>query len=139
LNSDDKGQASAEILFISLIVFIVIASFVSITNNAALKTQTGSLGEARMQGEKIVEGINSAYMHGDGYSLNITIPPTPNITAHVNNPANYVTVVYQGQTITIKLMALNVQSTDITSDPLAQSNSIYTITNRNGTINITKR
>lgn len=135
---DDKGQGSVEILFVTLIFFIIFGMFLGIIDTAANKTQTASLGEVRMQGEKIAEGINSAYIHGDGYSINITIPPTPNMTAKVNNPPGNITVVYQGQSIIIKLIPNKLQTITITSDPQGLKNVIYTIKNNNGTINITK-
>lgn len=136
---DNKGQASAELLFVTLVALIIFGTFVGLINTATNQTQIGSLGEARMQGEKIAEAINSVYSHGDGYAINITIPPTPKITASINNPTpGNVTVFYGTQNITIKLIALNVQTMDITSDPAGQVNYIYTIKNNNGTITITK-
>jgi hypothetical protein len=135
---DDKGQGSIEILFITLIVFIIFAMFVGVINTASDKSQTASLGEARMQGEKIAEAINSVYIHGSGYAINITIPPSPNITARVNTPPGNVTVIYQGKSIPIKLIPYSIQTYDITSDPQGLVNVIYTIKNNNGTINITK-
>lgn len=90
-----------------------------------------------MQGEKIAEGINSAYTHGSGYYINITIPPSPYFTAQINQPANYITVVYQGQSILIKVIPKNVTPYNITSDPLGKNNIVYTISNINGQITFT--
>ena len=55
-----------------------------------------------------------------------------------DNLNNFITVVYKGQNIPIKLIAPNVQTMDITSDPYGQNNTIYTIKNINGTVYITK-
>lgn len=91
-----------------------------------------------MQGEKIAEGINSVYTHGSGYYINITIPPSPYFTAQINQPANYITVVYQGQSILIKVIPNNLTTYTISSDPLGKNNIIYTIYNSNGTIKFKK-
>lgn len=138
MNLDDKGQGSIEVLFISLIVFIIFAIFIGFITSATQTSQTGSLAEARMQGEKITGAINSAYTHGPGYYLNITIPPSPNMTACVNQPANYVTVVSQGQQIKIKVIPKQLATYNITSDPNGINNIIYTIYNDNGTVNVKK-
>lgn len=135
---DNKGQGSIELLFITLILFVIFGLFIGVIGTASDKTQTASMAEARMQGEKIAEAINSAYIHGDGYAINITIPPSPNMTASVNTPQNYVTVIYQNKSIPIKLIPLSIQTYNITSDPQGLVNIIYTIKNNNGTINITK-
>jgi hypothetical protein len=130
LRLDDRGFASAEFIFITLIVLIVIAGFAGLISSSQEKTDTGNLGEARIIGEKIAEAINTAYVHGDGYSVNLTVPPTPEITASVNKPPNYVTVFYNGQNISVKLIPKNVQTIDLSS------NHVYTVTNTNGIITI---
>ena len=137
-NLDDRGQGSIEALFVVLVIFVITGIFIGSINSVSEKTVTGSLGEARMQGEKIAEAVNSVYQHGSGYSINITIPPNPNITAHVNSPANYITVVYQGQSMLIKVIPKNLTTFDITSDPSGTNNIIYTIYNINGTVYIKK-
>lgn len=130
LRLDDRGFASAEFIFITLIVLIVIAGFAGLISSSQEKTDTGNLGEARIIGEKIAEAINTAYVHGDGYSVNLTVPPSPNITVAVNTPPNYITVAYKGQDIQIKLIPKNVQSIDGN----LISNNNYTVTNNNGII-----
>ncbi len=138
LDLDDKGQGSVEVLLVILIVFIITVIFIGVITSATEKAETGSLAEARMQGEKIAEAINSVYTHGSGYYINITIPPSPNITALVNQPVNYITIVYQGQQIPIKVIPKNLTTSNITSDPNGINNIIYTIYNINGTIYIKK-
>jgi hypothetical protein len=130
LRLDDRGFASAELIFVTLIVLMIIVGFTGLITSSQEKTQTGNLGEARIIGEKIAEAINTAYIYGDGYSVNLTLPPSPDITASVNNPPNYVTVIYGSQNVSIKLIPKNVQNIDLTS------NHIYTVTNSNGTIKI---
>lgn len=127
---DNRGFASAEFIFITLIVLVVIGGLTALVSSSQDKTQTGSLGEARILGEKIAETVNTAYVHGDGYSVNLTLPASPNITASVNSPPNYVTVSYGGQSISVKLIPKNVSTTNLSS------NHIYTVTNTNGNIAI---
>jgi len=130
LRLDDRGFASAEFIFITLIVLVVIGGLAALVSSSQDKTQTGNLGEARILGEKIAETINTAYTHGNGYSVNLTLPTSPNIIASVNNPPHYVNVSYGGQSIPIKLIPQNVQTIDLTS------NHIYTVTNTDGNITI---
>lgn len=138
MDLDDKGQGSVEVLFISLIVFIIFAIFLGVINSTTEKTQTGSLAEARMQGEKIAEAINSVYTHGSGYYINVTIPPSPNMTVLVNQNVNNIVVIYQGQNITIKVIPKNLTTFTITSDPAGVNNIIYTVYNDNGTVKFKK-
>ncbi len=124
-----------EVLFITLIFFIVFGIFLGIISSATEKTDTASLGEARMQGEKVAEAINSVYIHGSGYQINITIPSTPNMTMHVNSSLYYITVVHGTQSIAIKVIAPSVKTMDIVS---GTNDTIYTIYNLNGTVYIKK-
>jgi hypothetical protein len=130
LRLDNRGFASAEFIFIALIVLVVIGGLTALVSSSQEKTQTGSLGEARILGEKIAETVNTAYVHGDGYSVNLTLPVSPNITASVNSPPHYVTVFYGGQSISIKLIPQNVPTINLSS------NHVYTVTNTNGSITI---
>ena len=130
LRLDNRGFASAELIFITLIVLIVIGGLAALVSSSQDKTQTGSLGEARILGEKIAETVNTAYVHGDGYSVNLTLPVSPDITASVNSPPHYITVLHGVQNISIKLIPQNVQAATLSS------NHIYTVTNTNGTIKI---
>ena len=85
---DENGQASVELLFITLVVIILIVSFTSIIGNEQNQTSTGTIGQARMTGEMAAETINTVYTNGAGYSVNLTIPS--NMTLHVYS--GYVTV-----------------------------------------------
>ncbi|HOI71448.1 MAG TPA: hypothetical protein PLC38_04090 [Methanobacterium sp.] len=138
MNLDDKGQGSVEVLFVIIIVFMITVIFVGVITSASDKAETGSLAEARMQGEKIATAINNVYSHGSGYSINITIPPSPNMTAQVNQPENYITVISGGQQIEIKVIPTDINATNITSDPSGVNNIIYTVYNQNGTVYIKK-
>ena len=70
---DNKGQASAEFIFITLIAVIVIGSLVSVIGSNQAKTQVGDLGAATVMGQKIAETVNTAYINGNGYSLTLNL------------------------------------------------------------------
>ena len=71
--SDDKGQASAEFIFITFIVIVLVGGLVSMVGSNQVKTQAGDVGGARVMGEKIAETINTVYINGNGYSINMNL------------------------------------------------------------------
>ncbi|HMK54499.1 MAG TPA: hypothetical protein VK444_06930 [Methanobacteriaceae archaeon] len=131
---DNKGLASAEFLFVTLIVLIIIGGMVTLVGNMMNNTAIGDLGVARIQGEKIATAINTAYINGNGYSIDIRFPQGENyvnFTATVNS-TGYVTIYYPNKTpIDIKLVTNNIYQ-----PYTLYSNSSYRIKN-NGTITIT--
>lgn len=131
---DNRGLASAELLFVMLIALIIIGGMVSLINTRMANTQTGDLGVARIQGEKIATAIDTAYKNGKGYSIDISFPQGNNsvvFTATVTDDG-YVTILYPGKTpIKTKLT-----TTKIFTNYTLNSNSKYRITN-NGNITIT--
>jgi uncharacterized protein (UPF0333 family) len=131
---DNRGLASAELLFVMLIALIIIGGMVSLINTQMSNTQTGDLGVARIQGEKIATAIDTAYKNGKGYSIDISFPQGENFvnfTANITD-AGYLTMIYPGKTpIKIKLM-----TTKIYTNYTLNSNTKYRITN-NGNITIT--
>ncbi len=130
---DDKGIATAELLLVTLIFLIIIGGFINLTGSALNKTQTGTLGEVRMIGERIAETINTVYLNGNGYSINMTLPNTTNnqvsYTAMINSTNNtaYLKMQY-GSNITIKLIPNSVQSV------VLNKGQKYRVYNENGTI-----
>lgn len=152
LRHDEKGMATAELLFVTILSLFIIGSMVSIISSGMEKTQTGSLGEVRAMGEKIAETINIAHTNGDGYSLNINIPPaingTPYLTAKVTNVSGteYITVYLGGtptsgvRNVPIKLIPNTVQTNVANSggNNYMTNGYTYTVRNNNGTISITQ-
>lgn len=131
---DFKGQISVDLLFATLIAIIIVGSFVALITGGTEKTQTAEFGRARMVGERIAEAINTVYINGRGYNLNLTMPATSDLdmTADVTS-TGYVNVAYQGRTTSIRL----IPRTNITSATLSSGN-VYNIRNNNGTITITE-
>ncbi|MDI6644064.1 MAG: hypothetical protein QME14_03320 [Methanobacteriaceae archaeon] len=131
---DSKGQVSVDLLFATLIAMIIMGSFVALITGGTEKTQTAEFGRARMVGERIAEAINTVYINGRGYAVNLTMPATSDLDMTADVTSNgYVNVAYQGRTTSIRL----IPRINITSATLSSGN-IYTIRNNNGTITITQ-
>ena len=144
---DNKGQASAEFIFITLIVIVIIGGLVSVVGSNQDKTQIGDLGGANALGQKIAETVNTVYINGNGYSidldlrtLNQQMSTTGNpysITAVISNAQvpSIVSVTTGGNTATVNLIPTNFTGTYNNMN----NNHVYRITNiNNGTIQITQ-
>jgi len=126
---DNKGLASAELIFVTLLFLIIAASFLNLANSEMDITQTGDLGKVRLVGEKIAETVNTVYINGNGYSANLTLSATPNYKAYVNN-TGFINMEYNNKNVTIKILPANkVQTVTMTQ------NQRYIVKNNNGTIN----
>lgn len=131
LNLDNRGIATVDLLFATLIFLIIVVGFVNLISSEMDKTQAGELGKARMLGERIAEAINTVYINGRGYSVNLTLPSDFNFTAYVNS-AGYVTVTYKGNNTTINLISKS-NLTNVTMT----TGQRYQVKNNNGTITFT--
>lgn len=139
--SDDKGQASAEILFVTLIAVIIIGGFISTISSSQDKTQTGDIGGARALGEKIASTVDTVYVNGNGYTIDLDLrtlnqalstPTDPyNFTATLSN-ANGLVVNSGSSTVTLNVIPKKFNGTLVLNN-----NGYYHITNVNGTIQIT--
>lgn len=132
---DKNGQVSAELILVTLVFLIIAGSLIQFASSQMDKTDTGNLGQARMVGEHVAETINNVYVYGPGYSANITLPNFPNstdiYTVYVYSNGN-MSVVYNGNNITIDLIPTNIQSVT-----MKNNGTIYTVRNNNGTIQFT--
>lgn len=117
-------------LFATLIVILVIASMVSLVDSELSKTQTGELGKARMVGERVAEAVNTVYINGPGYEVNLTLP---NGTYIINVMNGAIKVYYGGKEVSLNV----VPKTGIVTANLSAGSS-YNLKNDNGTIKITK-
>ncbi len=132
---DKKGQASAELLFISLIILVVIAAMLSLVGGELNQIQTGDMGKARGLGEKIAATVNAVYVGGSGYRANVTIPggitnPMTNIT--INNSTDSVDVRYMGKLVRIEVIPTSLGTFTINSS--TTTDKIITVRNQNGNI-----
>jgi len=127
---DERGVLSADLLFATLIVVLVIAGMVSLVDSELSKTQTGELGKARMVGERVAEAVNTVYINGPGYEVNLTLP---NGTYTINVMNGTIKVYYGGYAVSLNL----VPKSGVVPANLSAGSS-YNLKNENGTIKITK-
>ncbi|MGB9936938.1 MAG: hypothetical protein ACPK7O_04410 [Methanobacterium sp.] len=129
--NDEKGVASAELLFVTLIFIIIAGSFVGLISSSMDNTQTGDLGKVRIVGEKIATTINTVYKNGAGYSIDLDLRDDVDYYADINS-TGYVTMRYNGQSIPIKLIAIDNMENITMND-----GDRYKVYNDNGTIRFT--
>ena len=132
---DKKGQASAQLLFVTFIVLVIFVGMLNLINDEISQTGTAELGKARVSGEKMAGAINAVYTAGSGYSANFTITAgvtTPASTIIVNSTTNTVDVIYKGDKISIKVIPKNL--TNFSTNTSTTTDKIITIKNENGKI-----
>jgi len=128
---DSKGIATVDLIFATLFAVIILASMVNLINTELAQTNAGDFGHARMVGEKVASAINTVYINGNGYAVNVTL--TNSITySLVTDTAGYLRVNFNGQSAKIKILPQN-NITNITMN----AGSRYSIKNNNGAIVIT--
>jgi len=131
LRDDNKGIATADLLFATLIFLIIAVGFVNMISSEMTKTNTSELGKARMLGERIAETINTVYINGNGYAINITLPTDYAFTARVDNTTRTLIITYNGKTTNMTLIPTSISNVNMTTGQR------YIIKNQNGTITFT--
>jgi hypothetical protein len=140
--SDNKGQASAEFIFITLIAMIVIGSLVGVIGSNQAKTQMGDVGSATIMGQKIAETINTVYINGNGYSITMnlsTLNQGMNSTAYPfafsatisNSTGTGIVTINTSPNVNVNLIPTKINGTSNLSN-----NGVYTVKNVNGTVQI---
>ncbi len=135
LDLDKQGQVSAELLFISLIVLVVMVGMLNLMSGEINQTSTGELGKARVLGEKMSGAINAVYTGGSGYSANFTITAgitAPESTIQVNDTSDTVDVIYNGNKVSIHVIPKNL--TNFETSTSSDTDKIITIKNDKGKI-----
>lgn len=130
VSMDQKGIATADLLFATLIAVVIFASLLSTIGNEVAMTQTGDLGQARMIGERLASSISTVFINGNGYTMNITLPNEINYNLNVNNSGLF--VIFNGKQVKINL----IPKANISSVNMTQGQK-YLIKNNNGTITFT--
>jgi hypothetical protein len=133
MTMDQKGIATADLLFATLIAIVIMASMVATISNETSKSQSGDLGNVRIISEKVAESVNIVYTNGPGYALNLTltnVSTTSNYTITVDNDG--VLANFTGKTIKINI----IPKTNVSTVTLNQGQK-YMVQNINGSINIT--
>ena len=141
--SDNKGQASAEFIFITLIVIVIIGGLVSVIGSNQDKTQIGDLGGANALGQKIAETINTVYINGNGYTIILNLTTLNQVMSSTGNPYNIKAVISNatgtgaiavttgGSTVNINLIPSKINGT-----LTLNNNNVYQVKNVNGTVQI---
>lgn len=133
MSMDQKGIATADLLFATLIAIVIMASMAATVSNEINKSQSGDWGNVRVVAEKVAETVNIAYTNGPGYSLNLTltnISTTSNYTINVDNTG--VLANFTGRTVKINI----IPKSNVTTTTLTQGQK-YIVQNVNGTITFT--
>jgi len=72
---DERGILSAELIFVTLLVIIVISSLIPLVNDRInTASQTNELGNARILAENVAETVNKVYAGGNGHSITVNMP-----------------------------------------------------------------
>ena len=118
MHLDKKGQASAELILVTVVFMVIALSLINLTSSEMDKSDTGNLGQARMIGESLAETINAVYINGPGYSANLTLQNLSNsagYTVYIYNTTGNMSVIYHSNNITIKLVPMNVTTVLMTN------------------------
>ncbi len=142
--NDDRGQFSAEFILISLIVLIILGGLISLVGSTMDKTQTADNGGARIMGEKIAETINTAYVSGNGYSIDLDLRTMNQELSSSGNPFSFSATITNTGTGYAVLVSNAGSSSSVSLIPkrfngtaTMNNNNLYHVKNVNGTIQIT--
>lgn len=142
--TDDKGQFSAEFILISLIVLIILGGLISLVGSTMDKTQTADNGGARIMGEKIAETINTAYVSGSGYSIDLDLRTMNQELSSSGNPFSFtatITNTSAGYVVAVSnagvSSSVSVIPRRFNGTSTLNNNNLYHVKNVNGTIQIT--
>jgi hypothetical protein len=141
--TDDKGQFSAEFILISLIALIIMGGFISLIGSTMDKTQTADNGGARIMAEKIAETVNTAYVGGNGYSIDLDLRTMNQELSSTGTPFSFTATITNTGTGYVVLVSNAGISSTVTLIPkkfngtsTMNNNNLYHVKNVNGTIQI---
>ncbi len=141
---DDKGQFSAEFILISLVALIIMGGFISLIGSTMDKTQTADNGGARIMGEKIAETINTAYVGGDGYSIDMDLRTMNTELSSSSLPFSFTATLSNSTGLGVVTVSSGATSSSVNLIPKKfngtttnlNNNNLYHVKNVNGTIQI---
>lgn len=141
---DDKGQFSAEFILISLVALIILGGLVSLVGSTMDKTQTADNGGARIMAEKIAETVNTAYVSGNGYSIDLDLRTLNQELSSTGSPFSFTATITNTTSGYVVAMSNNGVSSSVNLIPkkyngtlTLNNNNLYHVQNVNGTIQIT--
>lgn len=138
---DNRGMASVELIFITLIVLVIMAGMLSLISTQLGMTNTGNVAKMRIAGENMVTSINTVYVNGNGYSIDMQLPDDQYIEVNVINTGSdsYLTIYNNEEVVNLKLIPKRFYSNyTMYNSYVLGYNPMYRITNNNGTLNITQ-
>lgn len=132
---DDKGMATAELLFVTLIALFVAGAMLGLVSNELNQNQVGNLGESRITGESVAEALNTVFINGNGYSVTIHLDSDPSLDALIfsSGNASSLTIINSGKNVTIPIVPKQ-----FAANYTLNSGKSYQIRNANGTLVITE-
>lgn len=141
---DDKGQFSAEFILISLVALIIMGGFISLIGSTMDKTQTADNGGARIMGEKIAETINTAYVNGNGYTIDMDLRTMNTELSSTSQPFSFTATISNSTGLGVVTVVNGAASSSVNLIPKKfngtsslNNNNLYHVKNVNGTIQIT--
>lgn len=134
---DQKGFFSADILFATLLLIMVIAAAVNIISTGIDTAQNAQFSKAKVLADSLASTINAVYSDGDG---------TYNVFNFPNNTSNftYTAVYVTNYGVDVQYNGKNSNSSIIPQNNLNRNNTVmypgdvYNISNAGGTVIITK-
>ena len=140
---DDKGQFSAEFILISLVALIIMGGFISLIGSTMDKTQTADNGGARIMGEKIAETINTAYVNGNGYTIDMDLRTMNTELSSTSMPFSFTATISNSTGLGVVTVVNGAASSSVNLIPkkfsgnlTLNNNNLYHVKNVNGTIQI---
>jgi len=129
---NEKGQLSADFIFATLILLIVISSIVGIVSSGIDTANNAGLAEAKAIGERVAGAINTVYTNGNGHFVTVNLTSDANFNLTVNNAT--VAVRFNNKTTISNLIPDSGSVNSIIMGP----NETYRIVNNNGLVTFTK-
>jgi uncharacterized protein (UPF0333 family) len=135
---DNGGQLSADFLFATLILIIVVGALTNIVSSGIDTANNAQLSEAKAIGENVAEAINSAYTNGEGHYIIVNLNGDLNYILMINNGSissnATVAVQFNNKTMISYLIPKSANVNQITMKP----NETYRINNTNGLVTFSK-
>ena len=128
---DKQGQLSADFLFASLILIIIVAALTNIASSGMDSANSAEISKAKVLADSVSRSINSVYSNGYGQYEVINLPNDFNYTVNVDN--NGVNVLYKNKTVISSIIPK-----DHIDSQNMNSGEKYNITNYNGQIKFYK-
>lgn len=130
---DQKGVLSADFIFATLLLLVVITAGLSVVSTGMDTAQSAEFSKAKVLADSLSRNINAVYTDGDGSYILFNLTSDFNYTVYISNSG--VNVEYQGKNASSSIIPYNdLNSPSTTMHP----GEVYNITNNGGTITFNK-